>query len=80
MIKAIFQLDSNSFTSKEIILPAVPSVGNQIFLGDFIDEGEERKIFEKGFSQNLDSLIVKHVTWLKSPKDKQVYILITLEV
>lgn len=64
-------VELGTITSEEVILPAVPSVGHQIFLSDFITEDEENKIFRKYPNMNINLLIVKHVTWLRKKKLKR---------
>ena len=77
MIKARFSVSKVNFTSDDVILPAVPAVGNQIFLGDFITEEQDVKINSNDPTFHPDLSVVKHVTWFKN-KD-EVYLLIELE-
>ena len=79
MINVIFEIPSIKFQSKEITLPGIPRVGDQVFLADFVSEKEEEIIMNADNKIYIDSLIVMHVTWLRG-NDKNVYLLISLQV
>lgn len=78
MIGVNFQAPELSFTSGVVPMPMVPRIGDQIFLGDFITEDEESEILSKNERPNIDSLFVRNVTWLRSQKQKEVYVLVVL--
>lgn len=78
MIGVTFQVPDLNFTTSTIPMQLIPQIGHQIFLGDFITEEEENKICSENKNPNIDSLIVKNVTWLRSPRHKEIYVLITL--
>ena len=58
----------------EVEFPAVPSVGDQIYLADFIDEGDSITLREAGV--NVDGLFVQNITWMQN---ERVYAVLMLE-
>lgn len=77
MINVVFEIPAVKFQSKELILPGIPRLGDQIFLSDFISEKEEEVILKADSTLYIDSLTVMHVTWLRG-NDEKVYLLISL--
>lgn len=79
MIGVTFQVPDLDFTSSTIPMQFIPQIGNQVFLGDFISEDESKEIIIKNKTPNIDSLVVSHITWMRSAKHKEVYVLIILQ-
>ena len=78
MIGVTFQAPDLKFQTGTIPMPLVPRVGDQIFLSDFITEEDEEKILKTNTNPDIDHLFVNHVTWFRSPKEKEIYVLVIL--
>ncbi len=79
MIGVTFQVPELDFSTRVIPMAFVPRIGDQVFMSDFINEEEEAKIFENNENPEIDGLFVTNVTWFRSPKEKELYVLIILE-
>ncbi|SEG39077.1 hypothetical protein SAMN05421847_2170 [Halpernia humi] len=77
MIDVIFQVPQLNYSTDGIPMPFVPSIGDQIFFPDFINEEVQESLFLTDNQIDLDTLTVAGVAWMRTI-EATVYVMVTL--
>ena len=79
MIKANLKIADSNFQLKiNLELPVLPNIGDQFFLGDFMDESEEEELMKIKPTTIVDDFFVVSIVWFYSKKDNEPYVMIWL--